>query len=112
MSLGKVVPVLCGAATKDMGVRVLLDLICAEFPHPGEHRPRHGLHPQTGAEVTRHAEVGEPLSLQVFKTVSDPYVGKLNYFRVYSGVLKADANVLNARTGKDEHVGHMFLLRG
>jgi len=112
MSQGKVVPVLCGAATKDMGVRVLLDLICAEFPHPGEHKPRHGLHPQSGAEVTRYAKDDEPLSVQVFKTVADPYVGKLNYFRVYSGVIKADTNVYNARTGKDEHIGHMFLLRG
>jgi elongation factor G len=112
MSMGKVVPVLCGAATKDMGVRVLLDLICSEFPHPGEHRPRHGVHPQTGAEEVRHAKESEPFSAQVFKTVSDPYVGKLNYFRVYSGVMKADANVYNTRTGKEEHIGHMFLLRG
>src|SRR4029077_12322174 len=53
MSVGKVVPVLCGAATRDMGVRVLLDLICSEFPQPGEHKPRHGVHPQTKVEEVR-----------------------------------------------------------
>ena len=112
MSLGKVVPVMCGAATRDMGVRVLLDLICAEFPHPGEHRPRHGVAPETGNEEIRHAGNDEPFSAQVFKTVSDPFAGKLTYLRVYSGVLKSDSSAYNPRTGKDEHIGHPFVLKG
>lgn len=112
MSRGQVVPVLCGAATKDMGVRVLLDLICAEFPHPGEHQPRHGTHPETGAEEVRHSRDADPLSLQVVKTLADPYVGKLTYFRVYSGVLKPDSTAYNSRTGKDERIGQLFFLRG
>jgi elongation factor G len=112
MSLGKVVPVLCGAAVKDMGVRVLLDLIRAEFPHPGEHGPRHGVNPQTGADELRRSSDIEPFSAQVFKTISDPYVGKLSYFRVYSGTLKADTTVFNPRTGQDERIGRPFLLRG
>lgn len=112
MSLGQVVPVLCGAATKDMGVRVLLDLIRAEFPHPGEHQPRHGVNPVTSDEASRASKDSEPFSAQVFKTVSDPYVGKLSYFRVYSGVLKSDSVAFSPRTGKDEHIGHLFLLRG
>ncbi len=112
MSRGQVVPVLCGAATKDMGVRVLLDLICAEFPHPGEHAPRHGLHPETQGEEARPCRDSEPVSLQVFKTVADPYVGKLTYFRVYSGVVKQDTALFNPRTGKDERLGQLFFLRG
>ncbi|HEY3329656.1 MAG TPA: elongation factor G [Capsulimonadaceae bacterium] len=112
MSEGKVVPVLCGAATKDMGVRVLLDLICAEFPQPGEHEPRHGVDPATGVAISRAPLESEPVSAQVFKTVSDPYVGKLTYFRVYSGVLKSDSSIFNVRTGHDERIGQLFFLRG
>lgn len=112
MSLGKVVPVLCGAALKDMGVRMLLDLICSEFPQPGEHAPRHGINPNTEAEEVRHSKESEPYSAQVFKTISDPYVGKLTYFRVYSGVIKSDGSIYNARTGKEERIGQLFYLRG
>jgi elongation factor G len=112
MSLGKMVPVLCGAATKDMGVRVLLDLICAEFPHPGEHASRHGLQPETGAAESRPGRDDQPLSVQVFKTIADPYVGKLTYFRVYSGVLRPDSTAFNPRTGKDERIAQVFHLRG
>ncbi|MDR3709993.1 MAG: elongation factor G [Capsulimonadaceae bacterium] len=112
MSLGKVAPVLCGAATKDMGVRVLLDLIRSEFPKPGEHAPRHGADPRTEQEIVRQCKDEEPFSAQVFKTVSDPYVGKLTYFRVYSGLLKSDSSVLNVRTGHEERIGQLFMLRG
>ena len=84
-----------------MGVRSLLDLICAEFPHPGEHRaPARDRIPRTKVEETRHVATTEPFSLQVFKTVADPYVGKLNYFRVYSGVLTPDSTVYNSRIGQ------------
>ena len=94
MVAGKVVPVVCGAATRDMGVRVLLDLIAAEFPTPAEtHAAGHGTH-------------NAPLVAQVFKTIADPYVGKLTCFRVFSGILKSDSRVLNARTGHEERIGH------
>ncbi|MGO8672262.1 MAG: elongation factor G [Capsulimonadaceae bacterium] len=112
MSAGKVVPVLCGAAVKDMGVRVLLDLIRAEFPHPGEHRPRHGVNPQTGEEEARKGVDKEPFSAQIVKTISDPYVGKLSCFRVFSGTVRSDSSAYNPRTGRDEHIGHLFLVRG
>jgi len=112
MSQGKVVPVLCGAATKDIGVRLLLDLIVTEFPHPGEHRPRHGIDAQSGEEIVRRIHDEEPFSAQVFKTIADPFVGKLNIFRVYSGVLKSDSTVYNTRTGRDERVGQLFSMRG
>ena len=112
MSRGQIAPVLCGAATRDFGVRVLLDLICAEFPHPGEHRPRHGVDPATGEEIVRNISDKEPFSAQVFKSVADPFVGKLNLFRVYSGTLKSDTTVYNCRTGKDERIGQIFLVRG
>jgi elongation factor G len=112
MSQGKVVPVLCGAATKDMGVRMLLDLIASEFPMPGEHKPRHGTNPNTGNEEVRNSKETDPFSAQVFKTISDPYVGKLTYFRVYSGVVKSDSSMYNVRTGKEERIGQLFYLRG
>ncbi|MBV9850538.1 MAG: elongation factor G [Armatimonadetes bacterium] len=101
MAAGKVVPVVCGAATRDMGVRMLLDLIAAEFPTPTESHAADG-HPKATA----------PFCAQVFKTIADPYVGKLTYFRVLSGILKSDSHVLNTRTGHDERIGPLFYLRG
>ncbi|HEX5323182.1 MAG TPA: elongation factor G, partial [Capsulimonadaceae bacterium] len=112
MAAGKVVPVLCGAAIRDMGVRMLLDLVCAEFPSPRERPALHGKKPGTDTDETRECSDSAPLSLQVFKTVADPYVGKLTYFRVYSGVLRSDSTVLNTRSGKEERIGPLFALRG
>ncbi len=112
MAAGKVVPVLCGAALKDMGVRVLLDLICAEFPIPAERPSCKGKNPQNGTEASPVCKEDGPLCAQVFKTIADPYVGKLTYLRVYSGVLKSDTAVWNSRTGKEERIGQLYAMRG
>jgi elongation factor G len=108
MAAGKVVPVLCGAALRDMGVRMLLDLICAEFPNPSER----AICPAKDGASGRPCSESAPLSAQVFKTLADPYVGKLTYLRVYSGVLKSDSSVFNYRTGKEERVGQVYAMRG
>jgi elongation factor G len=107
MVAGKVVPVVCGAAVRDMGVRMLLDLVTAEFPAPTE---RPACPAKDGA--TRPCSESAPLSAQIFKTIADPYVGKLTYVRVFSGVMKSDSSVFNSRTGKEERIGQLYILRG
>jgi len=109
---GKVVPVLCGSALQDIGMTDLLDIIVHEFPNPTEIGTIHGVHPQTQAEEKRDATDTAPLSTLVFKTIADPFLGNLSYFRVLSGVLKTGSNVLNATTGKEERIGQIYFARG
>src|SRR5579872_1529542 len=108
----KVVPVLCGSATKDIGMTDLLDIIVHEFPNPTEVEHIHGKHPQTGADVKLEATDAAPLSVLVFKTIADPFLGTLNYFRVMSGTLKTGATVLNSTRGKEERIGQLYIARG
>ncbi len=109
---GKVVPVFCGSALKDIGMTDLLDIIVHEFPNPVEVGTIHGVHPQTKAEEKRDATDTAPLSTLVFKTIADPFLGNLSYFRVLSGVLKSGSNVLNSVTGKEERIGQIYYARG
>jgi len=109
---GKVVPVLCGSASKDIGMTDLLDIIVHEFPNPLEVEHIHGKHPQTGADEKREASDTAPLSALVFKTIADPFLGTLNYFRVTSGVLKSGSTVLNSTRGKEERIGQLYYARG
>lgn len=109
---GKVVPVLCGSALKDIGMTDLLDIIVHEFPNPTEVGVIHGRNPQTGAEDRRDATDTAPLSALVFKTVADPFLGTLSYFRVFSGVLKGGSTVLNSSRGKEERVGQLYYVHG
>ncbi|HLV80610.1 MAG TPA: elongation factor G [Chthonomonadaceae bacterium] len=109
---GKVVPVLCGSATKDIGMSDLLDIIVHEFPNPTEVGRVHGKHPQSGAEESREASDNAPVSALVFKTIADPFLGTLNYFRVLSGVLKSGATLLNATRGREERIGQIYHARG
>jgi elongation factor G len=109
---GKVVPVLCGSALKDIGMTDLLDIVVHEFPNPVEVEHIHGKNPQTGAEEKREATDAAPLSVLVFKTLADPFLGTLNYFRVMSGVLKTGATVLNSTRGKEERIGQLYYARG
>ena len=109
---GKVVPVLCGSAAKDIGMDDLLDIIVHEFPNPTEVGHIHGKHPQTGVEESREATDQSPVSALVFKTIADPFLGTLNYFRVMSGVLKSGATLLNAGRGKEERIGQIYFARG
>lgn len=109
---GKIVPVLCGAGTINYGVQPLLDLLVSALPSPADRPAVRGTLPGKEEEVLREAEANEPPSALVFKTLADPYVGRINYFRVYSGVFKADSQVYNASKDKMERVGNLFFMRG
>jgi len=108
---GKVVPVLCGSATQNIGVSFLQDAIVRYLPSPVavEAKARKVLDDSEEAVVA--AQTG-PLAALVFKTMADPYVGKLTYFRVYSGSLQSDSRVLNANKGEQERIGQLFFLLG
>ena len=109
---GKVVPVLCGSASKDIGMTDLFEIIVHEFPNPTEIEHIHGKHPQTGAAEKRVATDEAPMSALIFKTIADPFLGTLNYFRVMSGVLKGGSSALNSRHGKEERIGQVYFARG
>ena len=109
---GKVVPVLCGSAAKDIGMTDLLDIIVHEFPNPVEIEHVHGVHPQSGKVEKRDASDSAPLSVLVFKTLADPFLGTLNYFRVMSGILKSGSTVLNANRNREERIGQLYFTRG
>ncbi|MFN8150969.1 MAG: elongation factor G [Solirubrobacterales bacterium] len=107
-------PVLCGSAFKNKGVQPLLDAIIGLLPSPLEVKPVTGVEPVKGQEEgnpsTRPADDDGPFAALAFKVMSDPYVGKLTYFRVYSGKLEAGGRVLNATTGKTERIGRLLLM--
>ncbi|NLX90220.1 MAG: elongation factor G [Firmicutes bacterium] len=109
---GKIIPVLCGSATKNLGMQPLLDLIASALPSPADRPAPLGKIPGKEDEVTRKPSADEPLSAFVFKTLADPYVGRVNYVRVYSGVLKADSQIYNAGKEKAERLGNIFFMRG
>jgi elongation factor G len=104
----RIVPVLAGSALKNKGVQPVLDGVVDYLPSPLDVPSVVGLHPTTHAEIIRNANDGEPFSALVFKIAADPYVGKLAYFRVYSGTLNAGSYVLNATKGKKERIGRIL----
>jgi len=108
----KLVPVLCGSATKGIGMTQLLDFIVDVLPIPSELPDIVGTVPGKDEEVTRLRSSDAPMVSLVFKTLADPYVGKLTYFRVFSGVFKSDSSVLNSTRGKSERVGQLYLVMG
>ena len=101
-------PVLLGSAFKNKGVQPLLDGVIDYLPSPLDVPPVQGLDPKTQSEQTREATMEAPFSALVFKVMTDPYVGKLTYFRVYSGSLKAGDRVLNTTNGKTERIGRIL----
>jgi elongation factor G len=103
-----VTPVLCGSAFKNKGVQPLLDGVVDYLPSPLEVPAVHGVDPRTGKELSRRPSEDEPFSALAFKVMSDPYVGKLTYFRVYSGKVAAGERVLNVSTGKTERIGRLL----
>jgi elongation factor G len=103
-----VTPVFCGSAFKNKGVQPLLDAVVDYLPSPLDVPPVHGVDPRTGHELSRRPSEEEPFSALAFKVMSDPYVGKLTYFRVYSGKVKAGDRVLNVTTGRTERVGRLL----
>jgi elongation factor G len=109
------VPVLCGSASKNIGIQPLLDAIVLCMGSPVDIaavNPLKGKNPKDGAEIERKPDPGEPFSAFVFKTVADPFAGKLSLFRVYSGTLSADSNVLNTVSETKERIGQVFHLQG
>ncbi|MCX6023592.1 MAG: elongation factor G, partial [Chloroflexi bacterium] len=106
-----IVPVLVGSALQNAGVATLLDALVEFAPSPLEALPIVAVN-AAGAEETLQATEGSPLTALVFKTTADPYVGKLTYFRVFSGVLHSDSHVWNATHGKAERIGQVFVMHG
>jgi elongation factor G len=110
----KLTPVLCGSSFKNKGVQALLDAVIAYLPSPLEVPPVEGIEPVKGDEdgrpAVRHADDSEPFAALAFKIMADPYVGKLTYFRVYSGTLQAGGRVLNVSTGRTERVGRILMM--
>jgi elongation factor G len=104
----EITPVLLGSAFKNKGVQPLLDAVIDYLPSPLDVPAIQGIDPKTDGELERKASLDEPFSALAFKVMSDPYVGKLTYFRVYSGKLKAGDRVLNTTTGKTERVGRIL----
>ena len=101
-------PVLLGSAFKNKGVQPLLDGVIDYLPSPLDVPAIHGIDPKTEAETSRDADPNAPFSALAFKVMSDPFVGKLTYFRVYSGTLKAGDRVLNTTNGKTERIGRIL----
>jgi elongation factor G len=109
---GSLVPVLCGAASKNMGIQPLLNFIVNCFPSPLDRQSFKGINPSTEKEEERSAAKDDPLSALVFKTVADPYAGRLTIFRVVSGVLNSDSTVYNTTTSAKERIGQILKIEG
>ncbi|QQD73221.1 elongation factor G [Acidithiobacillus ferrivorans] len=105
---GAVVPVLCGSAFKNKGVQAALDAVLDYLPSPVDIKPVEGTHPDSGAEIVRSADDSEPFSALAFKIATDPFVGQLTFFRVYSGVLTAGSTVLNPGRDQKERIGRVL----
>jgi elongation factor G len=105
---GVAVPVLCGSSFRNKGVQPLLDAVLDYLPSPLDLPPVVGTHPESGREITRQASEDEPFAALAFKIMTDPYVGKLAFFRVYSGVLRAGSYVFNPGRGKKERIGRIL----
>ena len=112
---GMFVPVVCGSATGNTGIPQLLDAAALCLPSPADkadRTPLKGKNPKTGEEVFRKPAADDPLSLRIFKTIADPFAGKLTLFRVFSGALKPDSTVYNANRDTKEKMGNIFYLLG
>ena len=112
MAQGSLVPVLCGSAAMNIGIQRLMDALVQSAPSPVEASPFPAASPVSGDKVQLRADSAGELAALVFKTMADPYVGKLSFFRVYSGTLESDSRVYNARTGDEERVGQIYTMRG
>jgi elongation factor G len=112
---GLFIPVTCGSATKNIGVQPLLDAIVLCLASPvdmPEIHPFKGKNPKDGSEEERLPREDQPFSAYVFKTIADPFAGKLSMFKVHSGTMKADSTVYNTTAGAKERIGQIFYLQG
>ncbi len=108
---GKIIPVLCGSATGNLGVQSLLHTIVDLLPSPAEYVAE-ATNAATQAREKLPADPAGPLAAFAFKTMADPFVGKLTYFRVYSGTFSSDSRVVNGKTGHEERIGQVYQVRG
>ena len=104
----RITPVLCGSSLHNKGIQFLLDAVAAYLPSPLDIPAIKGINPLTGEEESRHPDPDEPFAALAFKIASDPYVGRIVFFRVYSGSLKSGNVVLNVATGKRERIARIF----
>jgi len=105
---GLAIPVICGAAFKNKGVQHLLDSAIAFLPSPVDKGSVIGIDPRNDEEIERHPDDEEPMAALAFKIATDPFVGRLAFLRIYSGILRAGDTVLNVRTGKRERINRLF----
>jgi elongation factor G len=105
---GEIAPVLCGSAFKNKAVQPLLDSVCRYLPSPADLPPYEGVHPSTHEPMKREPNDLEPFSALAFKIMSDPYVGRLTYMRVYSGTLKSGGQILNSTRDRKERAGRLL----
>lgn len=103
-----IVPMMCGSSFKNKGVQKALDAVCRYLPSPVDIDAITGVHPSTEAEITRKPDPKEPFAALAFKIMTDPFVGRLAFFRCYSGHLDAGSYVLNARSGKKERISRIM----
>lgn len=109
---GNTFPVVCGAATMNIGVHQLLDLIVTACPSPADRPRTEGVKPGTAEKMTREISAEAPLSALVFKTVSEPHVGELSFFKVFSGTIRTGSDVLNSTKGVTEKIGQIYFMNG
>ncbi|HUH47731.1 MAG TPA: elongation factor G, partial [Arenibacter sp.] len=103
-----IIPMVCGSSFKNKGVQFLLDAVCRYLPSPMDKDAIVGTDPVTGAEISRKPDVNEPFSALAFKIATDPFVGRLAFFRAYSGRLDAGSYILNNRSGKKERISRIY----
>ena len=103
-----IIPMMCGSAFKNKGVQAVLDAVCTYMPSPLDVDAVEGIHPKTDETIDRKPDPNEPFSSLAFKIATDPYVGRLAFFRVYSGTLDAGSYVLNTRSGKKERISRLY----
>jgi len=103
-----IIPMICGSAFKNKGVQFLLDAVCRYLPSPTDKEAIIGIDPKTDLETSRKPAVTEPFAALAFKIATDPFVGRLAFFRVYSGRLEAGSYILNNRSGKKERISRIY----
>ena len=109
---GDVVPVLCGAAARNIGIDVLMDTVLNFMPSPADAAAPEAVNVKSKEKIKVSIDVNAPFSAQVYKTIADPFVGKISMFKVMSGKMKADMEVFNSNKEKKEKLSNLFLLRG
>lgn len=112
ISKGEIAPVFCGSALTNKGIHTLLDAIVDYLPSPVDVKAQEGINPKTNEKAVREMKPDAPLSAFVFKTIADPYVGKLSLFKVMSGTISSDTTIYNSNQDKNEKIGTLYLLKG